>query len=93
MCDGTSNHVGHGDQRFFYEGKTAAQLFASYTILDNPFNPPVGAMTLNPATTKTLDIKPNCDNPKFNSTICDSRLRTANTQAECGSLQDFYFYR
>ena len=28
---------------------------------------------------------------RTNATICDTRLRTANSQAECGSPDDFYF--
>jgi len=40
----------------------------------------------------SLSIKANCANPTTNATICDPRLRTANTQAECGSADDFYFF-
>jgi len=33
-----------------------------------------------------------CPNPKRNATICDPRLRTINTNAECGSPEDLYYY-
>lgn len=49
-------------------------------------------MVLNPESLKDLVIKPNCVAPTTNATICDPRLRTLNTQAECGSREDFYFY-
>ena len=29
---------------------------------------------------------------KFNATICDPKLRTVNTGAECGAEDDYYFY-
>lgn len=33
-----------------------------------------------------------CPNPKRNATICDPNLRTMNTNAECGSDEDLYYY-
>jgi len=33
-----------------------------------------------------------CANPKRNATICDPKLRTVNTNAECGSEEDFYYF-
>lgn len=49
-------------------------------------------MVLNRSTTKKLRIKSNCATPTTNATICDPGLRTANTQAACGSEDDIYFY-
>ena len=39
-------------------------------------------------------IKPICANPNptHKPTICDSRLRTINVHAECGSPLDIYYY-
>ena len=91
-CDGTSNHVGHGNQQFLYNGKSLAQMEQQNITISNPFTPEHGSMKLNPNTTTTLDIKSNCEHPTTNATICDSRLRTCNTQAACGSKDDFYYY-
>lgn len=65
---------------------------ANITI--NPWNPAPGEMTLDPATTAKLNITRNCPNPSASvkPTICDPRLRTMNTQAECGSPEDIYYY-
>lgn len=30
--------------------------------------------------------------PAAKATICDEELRTVNTQAECGSPEDIYYY-
>ena len=50
-------------------------------------------MVIDPKTTAGLNIRPNCDlSPRTVATICDPRLRTVNTQAECGSAEDFYYY-
>ena len=48
------------------------------------WNPPHGAMVMDPKTTKAIKIAPNCDHPTTKPTICDPKLRTMNTQAECG---------
>ncbi len=34
---------------------------------------------------------PICKNPS-NATICDSKLRTVNTDVPCGSTHDAYYY-
>ena len=47
---------------------------------------------MDPKSTKGLNIKPNCADPTFAPTICDPRLRTMNTHAECGSAEDVYYY-
>jgi len=91
-CDGTNNHFGHGSQTFLYKGMTMKQMRDKNLTIDEPWNPPAGAMVLNPTSTKKLDIKPNCANPVAKPTVCDPRLRTMNTQAECGSPQDVYYY-
>ena len=92
-CDGTNNHVGHGNQKFLYKGMTSAQLVKNNITIDNPWNPNPGDMVLDPKTTGGLNPRPNCDlSPRTVATICDPRLRTVNTQAECGSAEDFYYY-
>jgi hypothetical protein len=93
QCDGTNNHFGHGFQKFRYNGMTAAELLAKNITLDNPWLPPPGTMVLDPNTTQGLVIAPNCKNPQQRPTICDTRLRTCNSQAECGSDQDVYYWR
>jgi hypothetical protein len=87
----TNNNDDNNNNR--YNGSTAAYFFLHNITLDNPFAPPPGTMVLNNATTAGLFIKPNCDAPTTTPTICDSRLRTANTQARCGGPEDFYYYR
>ena len=93
-CDGTQNHVGHGNQRFLYRGMSAAQLRSKNLTTAHPWSPAPGEMVLDPASTKGLAIKPNCDARKDAPvpTICDPRLRTVNSQAECGGAEDIYFY-
>ena len=92
-CDGTTNHVGHGQQSFLYKGLTQQQVTNGKVFLANPFNPAPGDMVLNPASRPGLDIKPGCAKPNGRkATVCASSLRTANTQAECGSKDDYYFY-
>ena len=91
-CDGTSNHVGHGNQKFLYNGMNSHELNAANRTIPNPFSPPRGKMVLNPATRKGLEIKPNCANPRTTPTICAESLRTANTQAECGGPDDIYYW-
>lgn len=92
-CDGTQNHVGHGNQRFLFQGMSQAELNRKNITIPDPFSPPRGSMVLDPSSTKGLEIKSNCgDRRTTNATICDSRLRTANTQAECGSHEDFYYF-
>lgn len=91
-CDGSSNHVGHGSQRFLFKGMSAAALRARNLSIEDPFSPPPGALALNQTTAKSLAIAPNCADPKTAPTVCDPRLRTANTQAACGSKEDVYYY-
>lgn len=90
-CDGTQNHVGHGAQRFLYDGMTAAEL-AKRNVTVDVWAPKPGVMTLDPTSTKVLAIKPNCAQPTAYPTTCDPRLRTANTQAVCGSPEDVYYW-
>mmetsp|Transcript_70784 Transcript_70784/g.170957 ORF Transcript_70784/g.170957 Transcript_70784/m.170957 type:complete len:466 (+) Transcript_70784:80-1477(+) len=93
-CDGTQNHVGHGNQRFLYRGMSAAQLRAKNLTTADPWSPAPGEMVLDPTSTKGLAITPNCDAGKSAPmpTVCDPRLRTVNSQAECGGAEDIYFY-
>merc|ERR1719190_295432 len=48
-------------------------------------------MYLNPALKGKVAIKSICGNTTAKATICDSRLRSMNTQAECGSPEDIYY--
>ena len=70
-----------------------AELKAKNMTVTDPFNPAPGAMELDWNASKGLALKQNCAKPTTTkSTICASSLRTANTQAECGSPADFYYY-
>lgn len=91
-CDGTSNHVGHGGQSFLYKGMNHTEMLARNISLPNPWNPEPGTLTLDPKTKSALKIRAGCDKPNAKPTICDPRLRTANTQAECGGPDDVYYY-
>lgn len=88
-CDGTQNHVGHGSQTFLYKGMTASQLKAQ-NITINPWSPKLGDMKLK--SRAGIKIAPNCDSPKTKPTICDPKLRSMNTQAECGGPDDIYYW-
>ena len=93
VCDGTTSHVGHGGQSFLYKGMDPGTVRSKKIVLPNPFNPPAGDMVLNPKSRRGLVIKPGCAKPNgLEATICDSSLRTANSQAECGSEDDYYFF-
>jgi len=92
-CDGTHNHVGHGGQQFLYRGMNQSEVRAQQVVIPDPFTPPPGVMVLDPSSKPMLNIRPGCDRPNGQqATICASSLRTVNTQAECGSEEDFYFY-
>lgn len=91
-CDGTSNHFGHGMQSFLYKGMTGAEIRKKNLTIDDPWSPAVGSMVLDPRSTKSLNITTNCARPQTKPTVCDPRLRTMNTQAECGSPDDIYYY-
>ena len=57
------------------------------------FEPAPGDMVLDPSTVHTLHPAPGCKN--FNGkkpTICKASLRTVNSQAECGSAEDVYYW-
>eukprot|EP00729_Bicosta_minor_P010877 gene10877-35269_t len=91
-CDGTNNHVGHGAQSFLYNGMTASELKAK-NITINPWNPPAGWCDVRNED-GSKKCKGNLHSPKFTikPTICDPKLRTMNTQAECGGPADFYYF-
>jgi len=91
-CDGTTNHVGHGFQKFLYKGMNKSELRRKNITIPEPWNPKPGDLVLDPRTTKKIEIKANCANPTTNATICDPRLRTFNTQAKCGSPEDLYYF-
>lgn len=91
-CDGTNNHYGHGNQQFLYKGMSLSEIVKRNITIDNPWNPKPGDMVMDPASRKGSFIKPNCNNPSKKPTICDPKLRTVNTQAECGGPDDIYFY-
>jgi len=54
-----------------------------------PFIPKLGDMVLDPNAIPKPVIKSPCGRPG-KPTICDSHLRTMNTQAKCGSPEDIY---
>eukprot|EP00041_Stephanoeca_diplocostata_P005157 m.57506 g.57506 ORF g.57506 m.57506 type:complete len:433 (+) comp15607_c0_seq1:87-1385(+) len=91
-CDGTNNHFGHGAQQFLYKGMSLADLKKNNITISNPWNPPPGDMVMDPKSIKALNISANCASPTHKATICDPRLRTMNTQVECGSPLDIYYY-
>ena len=51
------------------------------------FTPPPGDMTINPDKPHNI---PSNFGKLGKPTICDPRLRTVNTQAECGTPEDIY---
>eukprot|EP00908_Phaeocystis_cordata_P005334 Transcript_15812.p2 GENE.Transcript_15812~~Transcript_15812.p2 ORF type:complete len:240 (-),score=76.31 Transcript_15812:614-1333(-) len=71
---------------------TGKELRDKNLTMDDPFSPPPGTMVIDPASAKKLAIKPNCAQPQGKPTICDPRLRTTNSQAECGSPLDYLYY-
>jgi len=85
--DQTHHVVGH----WLYKGMNVTTLQRHNITIENPWNPEPGTMTLDP-TQPVPSPSPTCAKPKGKATICDSSLRTVNTQAECGSAED-YFYR
>ena len=91
-CDGSNNHVGHGQQQFLYKGMTAKEMASKNISISNPWAPVHGDLILDPQSTKLLNITPNCRDPTAKPTICDPKLRTVNTQAECGSPHDIYYW-
>ena len=71
----------------------SSEVRAQKVLIPDPFNPAPGDMLLDPKSKPGLTIKPGCAKPNgAQATICDSKLRTANTQAQCGSAEDFYYY-
>jgi len=107
QCDGSSNLCGHGDgkghgdgHRFLYKGMTFQEAMDKGVAIP-PWVPNPGDMVLDPKGPQP-QLKRECDplqtakasgpKAKGNATICDPRLRTYNTQAECGSAADYYFY-
>eukprot|EP00040_Diaphanoeca_grandis_P025237 m.139565 g.139565 ORF g.139565 m.139565 type:complete len:437 (-) comp30067_c0_seq1:381-1691(-) len=92
-CDGTNNHWGHGNQNFLYKGMNSQQLLKNNITIDDPWDPTPGDMLINPTSMKALNITQNCNNPTTKkATICDPKLRTMNTQVECGSPEDIYYF-
>jgi len=90
-CDGTQNHVGHGAQRFLYRGMNSSTLRRKNITVD-AFTPLPGEMVLDRRTLDRVTVAPNCKEPSSRPTMCDPRLRTMNTQAECGSKEDIYYW-
>lgn len=91
-CDGTINHHGRGGQRFLYKGMNQSHINANKVAIPL-FTPAPGDMVLDPATKSTLHPAPGCKEPNGKKpTICQSSLRTVNTQAKCGSPDDVYYW-
>ena len=92
-CDGTVNHHGRGGQQFLYKGMNQSYINDQKIVIPDLFNPKPGDMVLDPATKHTLHPAPGCKTPNGRKpTICKSSLRTVNTQAECGSADDVYYW-
>jgi len=91
-CDGTTNHVGHGEQRWLYKGMSQAEV-AKNNLTIEAFTPAPGDMTIDPSSRQGLKAMPGCTKTNGKkATICASSLRTVNTQAECGGPDDYYAY-
>lgn len=99
-CDGTNNHLGHGVQRFVYSGPKPMPAWTPEpgTMTMDPKTTQCAVSHKDKATNKTV-----CDVPfgprsmcgelaTTKATICDPALRTVNTQAECGTADDIYYY-
>ena len=85
-----STQVGHGGQQFLYMGLNASQIKNANLTIGNPFEPAPGTMVLEGS--YKFNITSNCAAPATKATVCDPRLRTKNTQAECGSAEDVYYW-
>lgn len=95
LCDGTTSHFGHGGQTFLFKGMDIRTLRARNITIPNPFSPEPGEMIMNPKSKAGISIAPGCDHAQQNgqkATICEESLRSVNTQAKCGSADDYTFY-
>ena len=95
-CDGSTNHPGHGNQKFLYKGMNSSTL-AAKNISVEAWGLTKGDLTLDPKSfsgkTPLNTSQGLCPNSaKTKATICDKRLRTLNVDAECGSPEDFYYF-
>ena len=91
-CDGTINHHGRGGQQFLYKGMNQSAINA-HNITIPLFEPAPGDMVLDPSTVHTLHPAPGCKKTNGKKpTICKASLRTVNSQAECGSAEDVYYW-
>ena len=63
-----------------------AEVTKNHVIIPDPFNPKAGDMMLSPQSKPNLHIHPGCAKSNGGkATVCASSLRTANSQAECGT--------
>eukprot|EP01047_Picozoa_sp_COSAG01_P017693 COSAG01_NODE_942_length_12551_cov_47.129216_2_plen_254_part_00 len=85
-CDGSSNLFGHGSN-----STPAASFIYKGGLPIPPWTPPPGTMVLDPTKPQPRAASM-CARPTTNATICDPRLRTVNTQAACGSAEDYLFF-
>ena len=88
-CDGSRNSAGKIDgtiPKFLYKGMNRSEVSRTKTTFP-VWNPAPGDMVLDP-TFKPAGLS-NC-NKLQKPKICDHRLRTVNSQAECGSPEDIY---
>lgn len=76
QCDGTSGQT--LTPSYIYTGNGTVSAYGGEDIVPDP---------TNPITKRAL-----CGQPKRNATICDPALRTVNTNAECGSPEDVFYY-
>ena len=80
-------------QHFLYKGMDSTTVRKNNITIPNPFVPPKGDMVLDPKSKAGISIVPGCtEGNGQKATMCASSLRSINTQAECGSSDDIYFY-
>jgi hypothetical protein len=99
-CDGTNNHLGHGTQHFVYNGPKPMPAFdppPGTMTIDPKSMQCIHSHHDNRTNTTICDVpfgaRSMCgEEATTTATICDSQLRTVNTQAECGSPEDIYYY-
>lgn len=71
-------------------GPLQGELMAKKITIPDPFTSK--DLSLDPKTAGTITVKPNCDQPSSTPTICDPKLRSCNTQADCGGPLDIYHF-
>ena len=78
-CDGTTSHVGHGEQRFLYKGMDPKELARRKVTIPNPFTPKPGEMVLDPKSRAGIAITPGCSRADGNGTSISGQIATSLT--------------